>query len=95
VIFAASFLIVTTSLYSEPLSLVSKRDTVNSHHIRHYHHHIVPIDEISFLILCLEPSPMASMAITEATPIIIPSIVRKALSLFLTSARIAILNKFE
>jgi hypothetical protein len=54
----------------------------------------VPIDDICPRIFCFEPSPIASIAITDATPIIIPSIVRKALSLFLIKARIAILNKF-
>jgi hypothetical protein len=55
----------------------------------------VPIFDISFRIFCFEPSPMASMAITEATPMIIPSIVKTALRRFLTNARMAIINKFE
>src|SRR3990167_5550220 len=54
-----------------------------------------PILEICFLMLSFEPSPMASIAITEATPIMIPSIVKKVLILLSTMAFQAILNKFR
>ncbi|MNQ99381.1 hypothetical protein D3C85_1151130 [compost metagenome] len=54
-----------------------------------------PIPDNEDLILCFEPSPIAIMAITAATPIIIPSMVKNARSLFLFSALKAIFNKFK
>ena len=52
-----------------------------------------PISEIWAWMLFFEPWPMASMVMTEATPMMMPSIVRKARSLLLARARRAILNK--
>ena len=46
-------------------------------------------------ILSLEPSPIASIAITDATPIMMPNIVSKVLILLRTMALKAILNKFN
>jgi hypothetical protein len=42
----------------------------------------------------LEPDPIASMVITDVTPIMIPSIVRKALILLLKRALKAIVIRF-
>ena len=53
-----------------------------------------PISEICFCMLTFEPWPMAIMVMTDATPIIIPSMVRNALILLLMSARKAILKRF-
>src|SRR5215469_4500593 len=46
-------------------------------------------------MLCLEPCPMATMAMTLATPMMIPSMVRKALSLFRWSAFKAIRRRLK
>ena len=53
-----------------------------------------PICPISSRMLCLDPAPMASMEMTEATPIMIPSMVRKALILLFVRALKAIKIKF-
>jgi hypothetical protein len=45
-------------------------------------------------MLRLEPCPMASMAMTEATPMMIPNMVRNARSLLLAKALKAILKRF-
>ena len=42
-----------------------------------------PISDIWLLMLFFDPWPMASMVMTEATPIMMPSMVRKHLSLLL------------
>ena len=53
-----------------------------------------PISEICAWMLFFEPWPMASIVMTEATPMMMPSMVRKARNLLLERARKAILNKF-
>ena len=53
-----------------------------------------PISLICAWMLRFEPCPMASIVITEATPIMIPSIVRKPRNLLLASARTAIFIRF-
>jgi len=55
---------------------------------------LVPILEIFSLMLFLEPSPMASIVITEPTPMMMPSIVSIALVLLSKRARHAILKRF-
>ena len=52
-----------------------------------------PIEPISARMLCLDPLPMASIAITEATPMMMPSIVRKQRILLFRSALMQILSK--
>ena len=52
-----------------------------------------PICPISARMLCFEPLPMASIAMTEATPMMMPSIVRKQRILLLSSALMHILSK--
>jgi len=52
-----------------------------------------PISDICCWILFFEPCPMASIVMTDATPIMMPSMVRKARSLLFANARRAILNK--
>ena len=52
-----------------------------------------PISPISAWMLLLEPWPMASMVMTDATPMMMPSIVRNPRSLLLPSARTAILKR--
>ena len=54
-----------------------------------------PILEIVARMLSFEPSPIANIAITEATPIIIPNMVSKVLVLLRTMALKAILIKFN
>ena len=54
-----------------------------------------PISEICSFMLFLEPWPMASIVMTEATPIMIPNIVRKQRSLLLFSAFSAIFRRFS
>src|SRR5216117_2920324 len=46
-------------------------------------------------ILFFEPCPMATMAITAPTPMMIPSIVRKARNLFRCNARNAIRKRLK
>ena len=53
-----------------------------------------PISLISAWMLLFEPCPMASIVITDPTPMMIPSIVRNPLNLLLLSAFSAILNRF-
>jgi hypothetical protein len=92
----ASDLIASTSLYFSETELEAPRLTPPRRwKLGMIITMLVPMSDISSRMLLLEPSPMASMAITDATPMMIPSIVSKALSLFLTSARMAILNKLE
>ena len=45
-------------------------------------------------MLRFEPCPMASIVITEATPMMMPSIVRKPRNVLLASARTAIFIRF-
>src|ERR1043166_589899 len=52
----------------------------------------VPRLAICCFTSALAPSPMATMAMTAPTPMMIPSIVRKERSLFLANARSAIRN---
>ena len=52
-----------------------------------------PISLISAWMLFFEPWPMASMVMTEATPMMMPNMVRNPRSLLLLSALTAILNK--
>src|ERR1700748_2277230 len=54
----------------------------------------VPIADKEVWILCLEPCPIDIIVITAATPIIIPSIVKNALSLLRCKALSAILIRF-
>jgi hypothetical protein len=51
--------------------------------------------EICALMLFFEPSPMASMAITDATPIIIPNMVKKVRILLRRNALSATIIVFE
>jgi len=44
-------------------------------------------------MLFFEPCPIASIVMTDATPMMMPNIVRKARSLLLASARKAILKR--
>ena len=53
-----------------------------------------PISEICARMLCLEPCPMASIVMTDDTPIIMPSIVRKQRNFLLFNERNAICIKF-
>lgn len=53
-----------------------------------------PISEICLRMLLFDPCPMASMAMTEATPMMIPSAVRKERSLLAAIALNAILKRF-
>ena len=52
-----------------------------------------PISEICLLMLCLLPCPMASMVMTEPTPMMMPSMVRNERSLLAAMARRAILRR--
>ena len=52
-----------------------------------------PISLISAWMLFFEPWPMASIVMTEPTPMMMPSIVRNPLNLLLPSAFRAILNR--
>ncbi|MNH45374.1 hypothetical protein D3C79_1077930 [compost metagenome] len=54
-----------------------------------------PMLDNEALILCFEPSPIDIIVMTEATPIMMPSIVNKALNLFLCKASNASLIKFD
>ena len=53
-----------------------------------------PISEICAWMLFFEPCPMASIVMTDATPMMMPSMVRNARSLLLFKARKAILKRF-
>ena len=53
-----------------------------------------PISSIEARILRFDPCPMASIAMTAATPMITPNMVRKARILLLAMARNAIRNRF-
>ena len=53
-----------------------------------------PISEICARILRFDPCPMASIAMTAATPMIIPSMVRNPRNLLLVSARSAMRTRF-
>ena len=53
-----------------------------------------PISLICAWMLCFDPWPMANIVITEATPMMMPSMVRNPRSLLLANARIAIFSKF-
>jgi hypothetical protein len=53
---------------------------------------LVPRLAICDRMVALAPSPIATIAMTAPTPMMIPSMVRKDLSLFLRSARRAILK---
>ena len=52
-----------------------------------------PISLISAWMLRFDPCPMASMVMTDATPMMMPSMVRKARSLLLPKALNAILRR--
>ena len=52
-----------------------------------------PISEICAAMLSFDPWPMASIVMTEATPMMMPNIVRKQRSLLLPRALMAILNR--
>ena len=52
-----------------------------------------PISEICAWILLFDPCPMASMVMTEATPMMMPNMVRKARNLLFARARKAILKR--
>ena len=53
-----------------------------------------PISDICALMLFFDPWPMASMVMTDATPIIMPNMVRKHLILLLLRAFNAIFRRF-
>ena len=53
----------------------------------------VPNFEMVLNVCCLAPSPIEIIDMTEATPIIIPSAVKKVRSLWEIKLLIAILNK--
>ena len=53
-----------------------------------------PISAICACMLRFEPWPMASIVMTDATPMMMPSIVRKARILLFARARRAILKRF-
>src|SRR6187402_2696543 len=54
-----------------------------------------PMEDSCSVMLCLLPCPMATMAMTAATPMMMPSMVRKARSLFRWSARKATRMRFN
>ena len=54
-----------------------------------------PMDSISFVILCFAPSPIDSIIITAATPIIIPRLVKTERILLTLSDLIEILRVEE
>ncbi len=53
-----------------------------------------PISEICSRMLRFDPWPMASIAMTEATPMMMPNIVRNPLNLLLARAFSAIFIRF-
>ena len=54
-----------------------------------------PISAICFWMLTLEPWPMASMVMTEPTPMMMPSMVRNDRILLAAMALSAILNRLK